>query len=272
MKPRPTRTTNRLPFSELEPHRFEDMVRQLLQDFRPWRSIEAIGRSGSDGGVDIRAFEVVPGIGDRAWFIQCKREQTSIGPSRMRTIAQEAVPEGSEPPFGFILVAASDFSRSSRDSLSEEIARRGVDEVYLWGRAELEDLLYLPKNRDVLRTFFDVASSEVDRKQEAYTRWLQFTENLMTWAYEPGADLSTWMHQLHDTKAELDYVASPSVKRAVQEYIDNIPVGMAAFQQAASQTDNWNQQKLDGGAAFGQAMNPYRERMIHAMREDTGYS
>jgi hypothetical protein len=272
MRPRPTRTTNRLPFSELEPHRFEDMVRQLLQDFRPWRSIEAIGRSGGDGGVDIRAFEAVPGSSDRAWFIQCKREQASIGPARIRAIAQEAVPEESEPPFGFILVAASDFSRSSRDALYADMSRRGVAETYLWGRAELEDLLYLPKNEPVLRTFFDVASAEAEKKQEAYRRWLQFTENVATWAYEPGADLSKWMRQLHDTKAELDYVASPNVKRAMQEYIDNLDVGMAAFQQAASRTSDWDQQKLDGGAAFGQAMHHYRERMIQAMREDTGYS
>ncbi len=39
-----TRTLNPLHFEDLEPHRFEDMVRQLAYDFRPWRSIEATGR------------------------------------------------------------------------------------------------------------------------------------------------------------------------------------------------------------------------------------
>jgi len=33
------------------------MVRQLAYDFRDWASLEAIGRSGSDEGTDIRGLE-----------------------------------------------------------------------------------------------------------------------------------------------------------------------------------------------------------------------
>lgn len=32
-----TRTMNPLPFQDLEPKRFEDLVRQLAYDFKPWR-------------------------------------------------------------------------------------------------------------------------------------------------------------------------------------------------------------------------------------------
>jgi len=52
-----TKTLNPLHFEDLEPHRFEDLVRQLAYDFREWDSIEAIGRLGSDEGIDIRATE-----------------------------------------------------------------------------------------------------------------------------------------------------------------------------------------------------------------------
>ena len=55
-----TRTINPLHFEDLEPHRFEDLARQLIYDFRNWSSIEAIGRSGSDEGIDIRATEKTP--------------------------------------------------------------------------------------------------------------------------------------------------------------------------------------------------------------------
>jgi hypothetical protein len=48
-----------LPFTDLEPKRFEDLVRQLVYDFRPWRRLEATGRSGSDDGFDARALEIV---------------------------------------------------------------------------------------------------------------------------------------------------------------------------------------------------------------------
>src|SRR6266545_5300388 len=267
---RPTRTTNRLPFTELEPHRFEDLVRQLLQGFRPWRSVEAIGRAGSDRGSDIRAYEAVPGGDDRLWLVQCKREQTSIGPSKVQAIIDEALQDDAETPYGFLLAAASDFSRNSRDRFSDELVSRGVQEVHLWGRAELEDLLYLPQNRSILYTFFDIRPSDHDAKQEAYTRWLQFTENIATWSYEPGADAATWRRELHDVKSAVDLVASPAVAREVQIFIDNIGLGMDAVERAITEVTDLNEAGWVSGVAFGQAMRPYRERMIQAMREDTG--
>jgi len=59
MSATPTRTYNPLPFTDLEPKRFEDLVRQLVYDFRQWRRLEATGRSGSDDGFDARALEIV---------------------------------------------------------------------------------------------------------------------------------------------------------------------------------------------------------------------
>ena len=56
---RVTKTINPLHFEDLEPHRFEDLIRQLIYDFRKWYSIEALGRSGSDEGMDVRAIERV---------------------------------------------------------------------------------------------------------------------------------------------------------------------------------------------------------------------
>jgi hypothetical protein len=58
MKPRPSRTFNPLHFDDLDPHRFEDLVRQLVYGFRNWNRLEAIGRSGADAGVDIRGVEL----------------------------------------------------------------------------------------------------------------------------------------------------------------------------------------------------------------------
>ena len=56
-KPRVTRTHGQLHFEDLDPHRFEDLVRELIYDFRDWQTIEATGRSGNDAGIDIRAYE-----------------------------------------------------------------------------------------------------------------------------------------------------------------------------------------------------------------------
>jgi hypothetical protein len=59
MKATTTRTLNPLPFQDLEPRRFEDLIRQLAYDFREWKSLEAIGRSGADEGMDIRSGTVI---------------------------------------------------------------------------------------------------------------------------------------------------------------------------------------------------------------------
>jgi hypothetical protein len=97
--PNPTRTTGPLHFEDLEPHRFEDLVRRLIYDFRPWRQLEATGRTGSDEGFDARGFEITairtalpdeedPDAQeedvsqDRAWLVQCKREK-SIPPKKL---------------------------------------------------------------------------------------------------------------------------------------------------------------------------------------------
>src|SRR5258705_13963078 len=102
MSATPTRTYNPLPFSDLEPKRFEDLVRQLVYDFRLWRRLEATGRSGSDDGFDARGLEIVGALEvaptgdqdepeettavsapDRLWLIQCKRERT-ITPAKLK--------------------------------------------------------------------------------------------------------------------------------------------------------------------------------------------
>ena len=78
-----TTTLNPLHFEDLEPHRFEDLVRQLAYDFRSWERIEAVGRAGSDEGADIIAVEALREFGSssedgdlgdrgRLWVIQCK--------------------------------------------------------------------------------------------------------------------------------------------------------------------------------------------------------
>ena len=108
MKATPTRTLNPLPFSDLEPHRFEDLVRQLAYDLRRWKSLEATGRGGADGGVDIRAIELVPvdqeptedeeekdeksahDFIERQWIFQCKREK-ALAPKRIRMIVEESL-------------------------------------------------------------------------------------------------------------------------------------------------------------------------------------
>lgn len=175
--PQPSRTLNPLHFEDLEPHRFEDLIRQLIYDFRQWRSLEATGRKGSDAGIDIRAIERVGAADfinedevadtepipvrdiqsqDRLWVIQCKRTH-QIGPTKIKNIVSSNLSGLTDKPYGYMLVAACDFSKSARDAFREEVIKHGVEEFYIWGKGEVEDQLYLPKNDHLLFAYFGIS-------------------------------------------------------------------------------------------------------------------
>lgn len=172
MKPTPTRTLNPLPFTDLEPHRFEDLIRQLAYEFRRWKSLEATGRAGADAGIDIRAIEIIPtqqeptyededdvpelAFLERLWVFQCKREK-SLPPQRIRKVVQESFASLATPPHGFILAVACDISRAARDAFREEMVARGIEEFYIWAKSELEDLLFQPSNDRLLFAYFGIA-------------------------------------------------------------------------------------------------------------------
>ena len=168
-----TRTLNPLPFEHLEPKRFEDLVRQLIYDFRPWRILEATGRSGGDDGFDARGIEVVSaaavvddeadgddGAGDppveRVWLIQCKREK-EIGPAKMVKHLEAIPAESLENLYGLVLAAACDMSKATRDACREWCRASGVQEVHIWGRGEIEDQLFQPKNDNLLFAYFGIS-------------------------------------------------------------------------------------------------------------------
>ena len=165
---------NPLPFSDLEPHRFEDLVRQLAYDLRRWKSLEATGRGGADGGVDIRAIELVPvdqeptedeeekdeksahDFIERQWIFQCKREK-ALAPKRIRMIVEESLAASQTRPYGFVLAAACDISKLARDAFREEMVSRRIEEFFIWAKSELEDLLFQPKNDRLLFAYFGIA-------------------------------------------------------------------------------------------------------------------
>lgn len=169
-----TRTIGPLHLEDLEPHRFEDLIRQLLYDFKQWKQLEATGRSGGDDGFDARGREAVLNInndlvdddedegqrsdvvGERLWLIQCKREK-AIGPSKLIKYLDDIPEEERENINGVIFAAACDFSKQSRDKFREKCREYGFDECYLWGKAEIEDALFQPKNDHLLFAYFGIS-------------------------------------------------------------------------------------------------------------------
>jgi len=167
--PHTTRTLGPLHLEDLEPHRFEDLIRQLIYDFRSWRALEATGRAGSDDGFDARAWEIVPSaaasddtdddderINDRQWLVQCKRER-SITPKKLGDFIEAIPAEERAGLYGMIFAAACDFSKTSRDLFREKARELGFSEAYLWGKGEIEDFLFQPKNDHLLFAYFGIS-------------------------------------------------------------------------------------------------------------------
>jgi hypothetical protein len=146
------------------------LIRQLAYDFRQWKSLEAIGRAGSDEGIDILGRELItlgeepqdgdedaePQYSDRLWVFQCKREKT-LPPGRLQKVIDESLASLEVPPHGFILAVACDVSKAARSRFREEMIKRGIEEFFIWSRGELEDLLFQPKNDHLLFAYFGIA-------------------------------------------------------------------------------------------------------------------
>jgi len=169
-----SRTVNPLHFEDLEPKRFEDLVRQLLYGFRDWSALEATGRSGSDDGFDARGWEIEASrLRDdsqleeevlenadqdisRVWLVQCKRER-AITPKKLVSYL-DSINEGELASLhGLIFVAACDFSKKSHDAFRERCYAAGLKEFQLWGKAALEDMLFQPKNDHLLFGYFGLS-------------------------------------------------------------------------------------------------------------------
>ncbi|MDO9006458.1 MAG: restriction endonuclease [Aquabacterium sp.] len=187
-----TRTIGPLHFEDLDPKRFEDLVRQLAYEFKPWRRLEATGRSGSDNGFDARGYEIVArrdqllasaeedetveerstlneGIDDRLWLIQCKRER-AIGPKALVKYLDDTVLGPDEKLHGLVFTAACDFSKKARDDFAKKCREMELEEWHLWGKAELEDRLFRPENDHLLFAYFGFSLTIRQRSQRADLR------------------------------------------------------------------------------------------------------
>ena len=190
-KPHITRTYGQIHFEDLDPKRFEDLIRELIYDYKDWQNIEATGRSGSDDGFDIRAFEKNIGTtvmetkeGEEIetlntaegnlWMIQGKREK-EIGPKRIKEILVDVSKK--QPPYGYILAASANFSKDSYDIFRTELQKKGVMEFHLWGKAELEDMLHQPKNDRILFTYFGVSLVSKRRSRSTEIRSAVINKN-----------------------------------------------------------------------------------------------
>lgn len=167
-KPETTKTLGQLHFEDLAPQRFEDLVRDLIYDFKDWKDIQAVGRAGNDSGNDIIAYEKLETrsseindsndeeqtfLGNR-WMIQAKR-YSKLTPKEIKIILEDI--NINDPPYGYILAVTSNVSKKSQEVFAKILREKGVVEFHMWGKSELEAFLYLPKHDRILFTFFGIS-------------------------------------------------------------------------------------------------------------------
>lgn len=154
----PSRTTNRLHFTDLDPIRFEDLCLGLVYPLRPWLEIRHYGRLGSDGGVDILALEPVNDEVARTWLIQCRR-YSKASKSTLITAVDDALSRATSPPYTLLTVLACDVTKEAHETYQLYATKKGVVTPILWTASTLEVRLYEDR-KDLLFAYFGISFTE----------------------------------------------------------------------------------------------------------------
>jgi len=148
----PTKTINRLHFSDLDPMRFEDLCLNLVARLEDWKEINHFGRKGSDGGVDIFAIKIE---NDREinWVIQCKR-YISITKADITEIVDKASVNNIRQD-KLLVIVSCDVSKTLYHYLKDYSVEKGIFETELWTASVIESKLY-NDYKDLLFVYFGI--------------------------------------------------------------------------------------------------------------------
>ncbi|WEA00706.1 restriction endonuclease [Mucilaginibacter sp. SJ] len=155
----PTKTTNRLHFSDLDPLRFEEICYMLLSNMYKWKELEHIGKTGADGGIDIRGV-VQEGIREKTWAIQCKRH-VQVSSGELEEMVQKVL-QNSVMPDKILLILSCDLSKKKHDLIKSYSTNLNVPELEIWTSITLETHLYA--NPKALSIAFDIKKERETQK------------------------------------------------------------------------------------------------------------
>ncbi len=165
MTKKPSRTVNRLHFTDLDPMRFEDLCLAIVFPLHPWIDIRHYGRLGGDGGVDIFARERMEDGSTRTWFVQCRRYAKATK-ATLRESVDDCLSKTITPPDVLLLVLACDARRDAQEEYMKYASSKGVGTPILWTASLLEARLYAER-RDLLFSYFGVSEALQARRNES---------------------------------------------------------------------------------------------------------
>ncbi|MES2006324.1 MAG: restriction endonuclease [Bacteroidota bacterium] len=158
---KPTKTTNKIHFSDLDSTRFEDLCFMIVYKLYTWEKISHYGRKGKDNGVDIHAV-LKEENKIKNWYIQCKRYK-DITRSELEAII-EAATNNQDVPDRLLLIISCDVSRDNQDYFHMRCKEAGIADGEIWTASGLEAILYNDRP-DLLSSYFDI-----DLKKESAGR------------------------------------------------------------------------------------------------------
>lgn len=157
----PTKTTNKLHFEDLDPHRFEDLGAELLYRKQDWKRFNNWGRSGSDDGIDIFCED---GNGVK-WYCQCKR-YTDISTAEIKAAVDKIVSKNENTKDGIILlVVACTASKKSIVEFEEYSKSKGFKDAFIWFASTLEFMLFKDHD-DLLSKYFSITPNNTKNKEK----------------------------------------------------------------------------------------------------------
>jgi len=146
---KPSKTTNKIHFEDLDPRRFEDLCLNIIYRLKNWENIKHFGATGKDDGIDIYASEIIDD-NKIIWTIQCKRYKT-INKSQLKDIIETL----KQVPDILLIIVTCDISKNNQDFIENYAKEKNIKQIYIWTQSILETKLYSDYN-DLLFTYFDI--------------------------------------------------------------------------------------------------------------------
>lgn len=164
MTRQPTRTTNRIHLTDLDPRRFEDLCLAIVYALCRWSDVRHYGRSGSDGGVDILGSEVLENGTRRGWVVQCKRVKAATAADLKSAIDEVLTSEHSRPDV-LLVILACDVSRKAHEAFIRYARSKGIAHSQLWTQSVIEAKL-VNERPDLLFAYFGISMAAETRSRE----------------------------------------------------------------------------------------------------------
>lgn len=127
-------TMSNYDFSQLSPHDFELLCRDLLQ--AEWKLTLESFKQGKDGGVDFRYARAGKNI-----IVQCKRFIETGFAGLLRELEKEAVKVRKLKPGRYVLMTAASLSDANKERIVEVIGSEFLEKADIYGRDDVNNLL-----------------------------------------------------------------------------------------------------------------------------------